>query len=616
MDVRCERCRAQYVFDDEKVTEAGITIQCSKCGHLFKVKKKALVVTVPVKPEDMGDTVPVSSDEASRSPSAPTSEKAREWRIRQAGGSVFNFKELTTLQKWIVERKVTRDDEISLSGDQWKRLGNIAELAAFFQVVDEAVRGRDTPASMPAPFAPTGYRPQAPTSPPPPPMRQPFSPPVAHAGPANVPPVRSSQAPAPSLAFPLADPPMPPPQTAFSGQPAGAAAWEGQPNQAPSPSAGGVDHDRVTSLRPVPNDDPAWTNGPTPVATAKPHAEPEIGTDVDFDSDDHGDGSKEIDLVTDELRAVGRRRTSSIWVYVLLFLLVALGSAAVIYVVKPELIGLAPAVPTKTNEPLAQGAPAPAPVPVPVLAPTAAVEAPRVQPAPAPAPTAPPLDRAAEIPSPAAPNPAPAPAVQPVPGAVGEAPGSAPPPAPNVDAAVVAPSATQNPPSPTVAPPVEKPAAQPVVDEKLAPAPVENPPVVAPPEPSKKAASKKLAEQAPKGARALLAQARKLRDRGQTERALDLYGQALELEPKSVEALAGRGWCYLDLSQYAPSEESFQRAIEQNPRYPDALMGLAETYRFEGRKSEAVKYYEQYLAAHPGGEDAGAARNALSQLKE
>src|SRR2546423_1081542 len=66
---------------------------------------------------------------------------AREWKVRQANGNVFTFKELTTLQKWIVERKVSRDDEISLTGESWKRLGNIAELASFFQVVDEAQKG-------------------------------------------------------------------------------------------------------------------------------------------------------------------------------------------------------------------------------------------------------------------------------------------------------------------------------------------------------------------------------------------------------------------------------------------------------------------------------------------
>lgn len=129
MDVRCEQCKTEYEFDDARITEAGVTVKCTTCGHLFKVKKKALVVTVPVKPGE---------GEAEASPASPATPPQREWKVRQANGNVFTFKELTTLQKWIVERKVARDDEISLTGDSWKRLGNIAELASFFQVVEEA----------------------------------------------------------------------------------------------------------------------------------------------------------------------------------------------------------------------------------------------------------------------------------------------------------------------------------------------------------------------------------------------------------------------------------------------------------------------------------------------
>jgi predicted Zn finger-like uncharacterized protein len=163
MDVRCERCRAQYVFDDEQVTPAGLTVQCTNCGHLFKVKKKELVVTVPVKPEEL-EGVPLPATAAAPKPAGsgaaapgheperprdPARETPREWRVRQASGNIFTFRELTTLQKWIIEQKVARDDEISLSGDQWKRLGNIAELASFFQVVEAAERGKAAPAVTP-----------------------------------------------------------------------------------------------------------------------------------------------------------------------------------------------------------------------------------------------------------------------------------------------------------------------------------------------------------------------------------------------------------------------------------------------------------------------------------
>ena len=62
------------------------------------------------------------------------------WRVRQANGNLVTFRELTTLQRWIVERELSRDDEISLTGEKWKRLGDIGQLSSFFRVVDEAQR--------------------------------------------------------------------------------------------------------------------------------------------------------------------------------------------------------------------------------------------------------------------------------------------------------------------------------------------------------------------------------------------------------------------------------------------------------------------------------------------
>ncbi len=213
MDVRCERCRAQYVFDDEQVTPSGLTVQCTNCGHVFKVKKKELVVTVPVKPGEIEGT-PLPASEAAPKPAgaAPSAaahaepERPREWRVRQANGNVFTFRELTTLQKWIVEQKVSRDDEISLSGDQWKRLGNIAELASFFQVVEAAERARQsaggtavTPLPMPLPVY--GVAIQAPGLYPPP---SGYPPPAFVTPPAVPVPPATPEAQVPTLALPRA----------------------------------------------------------------------------------------------------------------------------------------------------------------------------------------------------------------------------------------------------------------------------------------------------------------------------------------------------------------------------------------------------------------------------
>jgi len=446
MDVRCERCRAQYVFDDEQVTSSGLTVQCTNCGHVFKVKKKELVVTVPVKPGEMeGAPLPASAAAprpggrraslpaipAVQSPAPPHAEaewprepeRPREWRVRQPNGNIFTFRELTTLQKWIIEQKVSRDDEISLSGDSWKRLGNIAELASFFQVVEAAERSR-TQVAQPA------------------------------------------VTPLPMPGVPLyggALPPLHPaagPLTPYPAPYAGAAAPEYRVPEA------------ARILAPVHEVDLGQDGDPRP-------------------------------------RRTGRTRLA-----VLVPALLAAGGAAA-YAFSSWF----------------HAAPSPAEVSVPLSI--------QLTPAPPEPPAAPP-----------------APAVP-------------------------------------------------------APEPVAEPALQSPPEQIAKPA-----RAAPKGPKALLAQARKALESGNAEAALELYGRVASEDARNAEALTGRGLCYLDLESYPPAEASFLAALRLDPGQPDAMLGLAESYRFQGRKSEAISHYEKYLAEHPDGEDAGVAKNALAELRK
>lgn len=141
MDVKCPKCSIEYEFDEEKITESGVTVKCSSCGHIFKVRKTRL------------------------NPQGNEQRKAeREWTVKRKDGRKIHFKELTTLQKWIVEQKVAREDLISKTGQSWKSLGEIAELDSFFQVVDAANRAKNFSNPNQSPHhvtSPTGYAAQA-----------------------------------------------------------------------------------------------------------------------------------------------------------------------------------------------------------------------------------------------------------------------------------------------------------------------------------------------------------------------------------------------------------------------------------------------------------------------
>ncbi len=152
MDVRCNRCGTEYELDEARVAAAGTTVKCSNCAHIFKVlpngevregsgahkvsarqstSETTRLPNTGVTAAGQSGAVPVSSS------TAPTTATG-EWMVRKVDGQIFRFRELTTLQKWIVERKVGREDEISRTARTWKKLGEIAELTSFFQVVEAA----------------------------------------------------------------------------------------------------------------------------------------------------------------------------------------------------------------------------------------------------------------------------------------------------------------------------------------------------------------------------------------------------------------------------------------------------------------------------------------------
>ncbi len=119
MDVRCPSCGTDYELDDARVPDTGLPVKCSKCGHVFRA----------IRPSPNGGPGPAKVVTGIHS-------IATEWMIRRTTGEMVRFRELTTLQRWIVERKVTRVDEISKTGKKWEKLGNIPELAIFFQVIE------------------------------------------------------------------------------------------------------------------------------------------------------------------------------------------------------------------------------------------------------------------------------------------------------------------------------------------------------------------------------------------------------------------------------------------------------------------------------------------------
>ncbi|MDB4974875.1 MAG: Proline-rich protein, partial [Myxococcaceae bacterium] len=109
MDVICERCKAEYEFDEALLGEKGTTVKCSACGHVFRV-------------------LPPSRDLA-----------RSHLKLRYAkDGTVKSLSSLRELQQRIRAGEVSFDDELGRDGFPFRPLREVPELKNFFASSVEA----------------------------------------------------------------------------------------------------------------------------------------------------------------------------------------------------------------------------------------------------------------------------------------------------------------------------------------------------------------------------------------------------------------------------------------------------------------------------------------------
>jgi len=171
MDVRCEKCQTEYELDETRLKPGGVTVKCTHCGHMFRIRKRT-ITNVGHGPGTPGSPLPgggsgstmrsrpnssralaapspkrrpdsiFDDDARAAGPDEPPTVVERQWLLRLDNGEQKSCRELATLQQWIVSGVVTRESLISRTGKTWKRLGDIAELVQYFVIADEAKANR------------------------------------------------------------------------------------------------------------------------------------------------------------------------------------------------------------------------------------------------------------------------------------------------------------------------------------------------------------------------------------------------------------------------------------------------------------------------------------------
>jgi tetratricopeptide (TPR) repeat protein len=74
------------------------------------------------------------------------------WIVRKANGQMFSCPDQATLQTWIVEGRLHREDQINGDGQTWHLLGDSRILAPFFEAYDRAVLSSEITQRDPPPL--------------------------------------------------------------------------------------------------------------------------------------------------------------------------------------------------------------------------------------------------------------------------------------------------------------------------------------------------------------------------------------------------------------------------------------------------------------------------------
>lgn len=130
MLIVCDNCGAEYEVDvDDDVGSApgrGLRFRCNACGHTFSIS------------DDSAHSGELASDGGVSHP--PIGDGGAPPMLLKQEGKVYQVEDVATLQRWIVERRVLREDLLSIGGLKWEPVGGRRDLQIFFHLVEHAER--------------------------------------------------------------------------------------------------------------------------------------------------------------------------------------------------------------------------------------------------------------------------------------------------------------------------------------------------------------------------------------------------------------------------------------------------------------------------------------------
>ncbi len=87
--------------------------------------------------------------------------------------------------------------------------------------------------------------------------------------------------------------------------------------------------------------------------------------------------------------------------------------------------------------------------------------------------------------------------------------------------------------------------------------------------------------------------ARQHSDRGEYQKAIQGFTDALDFKPSHSDAYIGRGRCHMELGHYTSAMSDFRRAEDQRPRHPDPQVAMGDLYYARKEYKRAIEFYDQ-----------------------
>ncbi len=113
------------------------------------------------------------------------------------------------------------------------------------------------------------------------------------------------------------------------------------------------------------------------------------------------------------------------------------------------------------------------------------------------------------------------------------------------------------------------------------------------------------------GSEKLLNQGIALLEGGQYDRAIAIFDEALEINPRYAEAYNFRGVAYDEKGQYDQAISDYTKVIELNPRLDKAYMNRGVAYDNKGQYDKAISDYTKAIEINPSNDIAYSNRGLL-----